>query len=158
AGEGGIDRYHALPSIRSCDSEDDEERAAPRITNALGEVVILHHVADPQVFVIDRVVVRHQRVSFLVVEVAALARDVPLRLGEDQDTLVQQRPVAILLAGATVIPVAPLVTRNSYLLAPLDATEERLIGLVESSEHIVYDMRVESGVLRHTRGTPREGL
>ena len=46
----------------------------------LSEVVVLHHVADPQVFVIDHIVRLHQLARFLVVEVTALARDVLMRL------------------------------------------------------------------------------
>src|SRR5262249_45628700 len=46
----------------------------------LGEVVILHHVADLQIFVIDRVVRAHQTERRLVVEVLALAAHRLVRL------------------------------------------------------------------------------
>ena len=93
----GLTATTRFPALRSLESEDGQERAPPRIGDALGEVVVLDHVGDPQVFVIDHVVRLHQREGFLVVEVAALAGDVLMRLGQQRDGLAP--PVAALLAS-----------------------------------------------------------
>jgi hypothetical protein len=80
-----MDRLHSLPSIRSFESEDDEERAPPRIADAFGEGVVPDHVADLQVFVVDHVVLFDQCASFLVVGVAPLPGNVLLRFGQHDD-------------------------------------------------------------------------
>jgi hypothetical protein len=73
AGERRVYRYYSLPGARSLESEDDKKRAPARITDALGRVVILHHVGDPQVLVIDRVVLPYQLKRCLVVIITSLA-------------------------------------------------------------------------------------
>jgi hypothetical protein len=82
AGERGIDRYHSLPSIRSFEREDGQERAPSGVGDRLRQAVSADHVGNPQVFVIDRVECLDQLVSFLVMDVAPLAGNVLLRLGE----------------------------------------------------------------------------
>ena len=39
----------------------------------------------------------------------------------------------------------PLETREARLLASLEATEERLIRLVQPRQHVLQDMRVDDG-------------
>jgi hypothetical protein len=73
--------------------------------------------------------------------------DAPDR-GEDQDAVLQRGAVAILLEGEGVIAVAPLEAREPRLRAPLDATEERLLGLLQPRQHVLQHMRVDGGVLR----------
>ena len=53
-----------------------QKRTPPRIADALGQVVVPHHVGDPQVFVIDYVVRLDQLAGFSVMEVTALVADV----------------------------------------------------------------------------------
>jgi hypothetical protein len=72
-------------------------------------------------------------------------------LRQDQEPVVQSRPVAILLEGEGVEAVAPLEAREACFLAALDASEERLIRLVESRQRVLQDMAVNGGVLRKLR-------
>jgi hypothetical protein len=58
-------------------------------------------------------------------------------LRHHQDTIVQPRAVAIFLEGEGVVAIPSPAARTSGLLAPLDAPEERLIGLVERRQHIL---------------------
>ena len=55
-GIGGIDGDDPATGPCCLVRQDDEERAPPRVTDALCQMVILHHVGGLQVFVIDRVV------------------------------------------------------------------------------------------------------
>jgi hypothetical protein len=64
-----------LPSVCCFESKDGEERTPASIGDALGEVVIPEHVGRLQRFVIDGVVLLHQRERRLVVEVLPLALD-----------------------------------------------------------------------------------
>ena len=72
AGERRIDRYHSSTGARCLVGEDAQERRPPCITDALGEMVVLDHVADLQVFIIHGVVLVHQLERHLVVEVLPL--------------------------------------------------------------------------------------
>src|SRR5262249_49918216 len=67
-------------------------------------------------------------------------------LGPDHDPSVQPRPVGRLLEGAAVEAVASLEAGEARLLAPLHAAAERLIGPVESRQHVWPDMRVDGRV------------
>jgi hypothetical protein len=51
-----MDRVHSLPGACSLESEDDEERLLPGVRDALRQRVVLHHVGNPQVFMIDHIV------------------------------------------------------------------------------------------------------
>ena len=82
----------------------------------------------------------------------ALDRTRPLHaaapdLGEDEEAIVQSRAVALLLEGEGVVARAPLKTRETRLLAAVDAPEERLVGLVQPGQHILQDMRVDGLIL-----------
>jgi hypothetical protein len=66
-------------------------------------------------------------------------------LGEDEGAVVQSGAVAILLVGDGLGAVAPLEAREARLLASLEATEERLIRLVQPRQHVLQDMRVDDG-------------
>jgi hypothetical protein len=85
AGERGIDCNHSLPGSYRLESKDGQEHAPPRIRDALGEMVVLDHVSDPQIFMIDHIVGLDKRGGLLVVEIAPLAGDVLLRLGQQRD-------------------------------------------------------------------------
>jgi hypothetical protein len=87
AGERGIHRNHSLPSIRSFESEDGHERTPPRILDGLSEMMVLDHVADPQVFMVDRVILAHERERRLVVEVLSLVVDALMRLRQEGNSL-----------------------------------------------------------------------
>jgi hypothetical protein len=65
--------------------------------DALGQVAVLHHVADLQILVIDRVVLAYERERVLVVEVLSLAAHFLIRLGEQDNR--QAVSVAALLAA-----------------------------------------------------------
>jgi hypothetical protein len=89
AGVGGFDRSHSLPGSCRLESKDAQESAPSTITDALGEMVILEQVADPQVFVIDRIVVAQELKCGLVMEILALALALHrlVRPGEQLDRL-----------------------------------------------------------------------
>ena len=70
-------------------------------------------------------------------------------LGENEETIVQRRPVAKLLVGERMPAVAPLIAGKSRLLARLHPEKERLIRLVQPRQHVLQHMAVEGGVLWH---------
>jgi hypothetical protein len=76
---------HSLPSIRSFESKDGQERAPPGVGDRLRQVVIPDHIGNPQVFVIDHIVRLDELARFLVVKVAPLSCDVLMRLGQQRD-------------------------------------------------------------------------
>src|SRR5260221_3529374 len=80
-------RLHALPGACSLESEDGQERAPPGIGDALRQGVVLDHGADPQVFMVDHVVLLDELAGFLVVEVAPLVAHVLVGLGEQHHRL-----------------------------------------------------------------------
>jgi hypothetical protein len=65
-------RLHALAGAFSRESADGAKRGPARIRDARGAVVVRHHGADPQVFMIDHVVGVHQLRRFPLMAVAAL--------------------------------------------------------------------------------------
>jgi len=65
-------------------SKDGQERCPARVLEGRSERVVLDQVGDPQVFVRDGVVRVHQLARCFVVEVAARAGDVLLRLGQER--------------------------------------------------------------------------
>jgi hypothetical protein len=69
-------------------------------------------------------------------------------LGQDQHAIVQPRPVAILLVGEGVGAIRALEAGEACPLAPLDATEERLRGLVQPRQHILQPRAVDRLILR----------
>jgi hypothetical protein len=87
AGKRRVDRNDSLPGTRSLEGEDGEELPPAGIRDALGESMVLHHVADPQIFVIDDIVLARQRAGFFVLEVPPLPPHVLMRLGEQLDRL-----------------------------------------------------------------------
>ena len=67
---------HSLPGSYRLEREDGQKHTPPSIADALGQVVVPHHVGDPQVFVIDYVVRLDQLAGVSVMEVTALVADV----------------------------------------------------------------------------------
>src|SRR6516164_5617529 len=118
AGEHRVDRLHSLPGACSLESKDGQQRAPPRIADALGQVTVLDQVGDPQVFVIDDVVRLDQLTGFSVMEVTALVADV----------LVGFRQERRRFASAVAPPLAPrppaLTLRPIPLGAPVVAGGE----------------------------------
>jgi hypothetical protein len=57
--------------------------------------MVLHHAADPQVLVIDHVVLLDQLASLLVVEVAPLVGALLMRRGEQRDRLAAARAACV---------------------------------------------------------------
>src|SRR5258708_3708857 len=74
-------REHLTPGPCCLGFKDGTKRGPARIADALGQVVIPYHVADLQLFAVDRVVLAHQHVRRLVVKVAALPPDMLVLLG-----------------------------------------------------------------------------
>ena len=70
-------------------------------------------------------------------------------LGEDEEAVVKPRTIAVLLEGEGVDAVAALEPWETRLLAPLDATKERLVGLIKPGKHILQDVAMDGLVLRH---------
>src|SRR6478609_1942090 len=68
-------------------------------------------------------------------------------LGQDQEAIVESRPVAILLAGEGVEASPSLEARKARLLPSLEAAEERLVGLVEPRQHVLQHMAVNCLIL-----------
>jgi hypothetical protein len=50
---------HFPISIRSFEGKNGKERRPPGVSNRLFQMVILYHMVDLQVFVIDRIVLAH---------------------------------------------------------------------------------------------------
>jgi len=71
----GRNRYHSLPGPCCLESEDGTELSPTRITDALGEAAVPHHVANLQIFEIDRIELLNQHQRSFVVKVRALAPD-----------------------------------------------------------------------------------
>ena len=67
-------------------------------------------------------------------------------LREDQEPVVKSRAVAILLEGEGMIATPSFEAGKARLLSLLDATEERLIGPIQSRQHVLQHVRVDGGV------------
>jgi hypothetical protein len=80
-----MDRFH--PSTGACRlvGEDARERRPPRILSGFGEMVMIDHVADPQILVVVRIVGSDQRQSRLLVEVPFSAAHLLVRPGRRYD-------------------------------------------------------------------------
>jgi hypothetical protein len=132
AGERRVDRDH-LPTGACClVGKDGQECRPARILNGLSETVILEHIADLQIFVIDGVVLAHEGERRLMVKVPPLALHLLMRFGQQCYRLAP--PVAALLASGRR-DVAPF----SALVPLCDTNQERryvcrLIPLLSSSE------------------------
>jgi hypothetical protein len=72
-------------------------------------------------------------------------------LRQDQEAVIQPGAVAVLLEGERAEAIASLEAGEPRLVSPLDAPEERLIGLVQPREHVLQDVRVDGRVLRKLR-------
>src|SRR5262249_2662133 len=70
---------------------------------------------------------------------------------EDQQAVVESCAVAILLGGEALVAVAALKARKAGCLPRLQASEERLMGLVQSRQHGLQDLTVDGGILRERR-------
>jgi hypothetical protein len=82
ARERRVDRLHFPTGVCRLVAQDAQEGPPACICDALGEVVILNHVADLQVFVIHGVVLAHERERRLLMKVLPLSPDFLMRLGE----------------------------------------------------------------------------
>jgi hypothetical protein len=139
AREHGIDRPHSLPGARSLESEDGEERTPPRVADAFGEVVIPHHVGDPQILVIDRVVALDERQCRLVVEVLALATHRLMRLRQQADRLPPAMTPLLALGDA------PLAFRQVPLGFAVVARREDARAISQRGEG--FQAQVDAGLL-----------
>src|SRR5262249_43826543 len=70
-------------------------------------------------------------------------------LGQNEKAVVQPRAVAILLVGEGVVAVPALESWEARFLAPLDATDEGLMRLVQPREYVLQDVGVDGRVLQH---------
>ena len=70
---------------------------------------------------------------------------------QDEVAVIEASAVAIFLVGEGVPAGAALEAREARLLASRHPPEERLIGPVEPGQHVLQDVAVEGGVLRHVR-------
>jgi hypothetical protein len=86
-GSGRRHGDNCLPSVSRFARQEGPDCAPPRITAALGEVLVLDQVGRRQVLVSDRVVLAHQGERRLVGAVGACAADARVRLGEQHDCL-----------------------------------------------------------------------
>src|SRR5262245_8618133 len=80
-----MDRLDSLPGACSLESENGQKRRPACVRNRLGEVVIPDHVGDPQIFMINRIVLARQLERRLVMEVLSLAAYCLMRLGKNAD-------------------------------------------------------------------------
>jgi hypothetical protein len=87
AGECRRHRYDGLASCYRFARQDGQEATPARITDALSEMVVPHHVGRLYVFVIDRVVRSYQRQRCLMVEVYPLPAYPLMRSGEQPHCL-----------------------------------------------------------------------
>src|SRR2546428_3116103 len=69
--------YHTAGAF-SLARKDQDELTPSRVTDALGETVILHHPFNVQIFDGDRVEFAHDLERRLVVKIRALARDLSM--------------------------------------------------------------------------------
>jgi hypothetical protein len=83
AGIGGGNGNHATASVCCFAFEDGPKLCPPSIRDALSQVGVLDHVADPQIFEIDHIVLPHQQERRFVVEVGTLPTDLLVLPGED---------------------------------------------------------------------------
>jgi hypothetical protein len=95
AGGGRRHGYDLLPGACCLESKDGKEHPPTSITDAFGEVMVLHHVGRLQIFVIDRVVLAHQLDRCLMLEILPLAFHRLMRLGQQSHRLTP--PIAALL-------------------------------------------------------------
>jgi hypothetical protein len=72
-------------------------------------------------------------------------------LGEDAIPILELGAVAILLIGERVVAVPPMKAGETGFLAVRHAPEEGLIGLVQSSQHILQNMAIDGTVLGQVR-------
>jgi hypothetical protein len=86
----GVCRRHSddsAPSVHCFGCEDAQEARPARISDALGEAVILEHVGRLQIFVIEHIVLSHELERNLLVEVLSLAAHRLMRLGQQRHRL-----------------------------------------------------------------------
>ena len=76
---------HCSPSIRSFEVQDGQECSPPGVLNGLRQMVILRHVPDLQVLVIDHIIGAHERQCRLMMEVRPLAAHRLMRLCQEGD-------------------------------------------------------------------------
>jgi hypothetical protein len=75
-------------------------------------------------------------------------------LGQNEEPIirdeVQCRAVTELLVGEGAPTDTRLIARESGSLSTLDTTEERLVGLVQTGQHILQHMAMDGGILWHS--------
>ena len=79
---GGIDGDYPATGACCRVRQDGEERAPPRVTNRLGQMMMLHHGGGLEVLVIDRVVLLNELEGYLMVGVLPLSPHLLMRLGQ----------------------------------------------------------------------------
>ena len=94
-GIGGWDGNHPTASVCCFAVEDSPELLPAGITDALGQMCVLDHIADPQFFQIDDIVLTQQQERRLMMEVVPLTPDFLVLLGEEQHRF--PAPLAALL-------------------------------------------------------------
>ena len=115
-GIGGIDGDYPATSACCLVRQDDEERAPPRVTDGLRQMVMLHHVGRLEIFVIDHIIGAYEGERRLVVKVAPLASHRLVRFGEECDRLAST--VAALLATTATRRWAVLSARSALRYQP----------------------------------------
>src|SRR5262249_40247456 len=107
AGERRRHGYSLLKSVCCFENKDAQERTPPRIGDTLGEVVVPDHVGRLQIFVVDGVVLVHERQCGLMMEVGALALHLQVCLRKQPYRFLA--PIAALLASGDPPLAAPQI-------------------------------------------------
>ena len=104
-GISGIHSDHLMTSSCSLFFKDIEERAPRGIENALGQMVVLDHVGDLEVFYRNMLVVLSIAFRSLEMVIAALALDLQMHLGDHAGGF--STAVTALLTAAQLALLAP---------------------------------------------------
>jgi hypothetical protein len=131
---------HSLPGSYRLESEDGQKRAPPSIADALGQVVVPHHVGELQVFVRDYVVRLDQLAGCSVMEVTALVAAVLVAAVLVAAVLLGFRQERHRVASTVAPPLAPrhpaLTLRQIGLGAPLRAGGENTRPIASCGERL----------------------
>jgi hypothetical protein len=143
AGVGRWYRYHSLAGACCFAAEDSPELPPASIADALGKVRVLDQIGHPQIFEAHIPAVRFLADGHglrCTLQWAAPAHGNAANLREYQKAIVQCRPIAKLLVGEGVIPMASLEAGIPWLLTGLHSTKEGLESPVRSSEYVLQDL------------------
>ena len=95
---GGRHRYDPPTGACCLVGEDTQERRPARVLDRLGKVVIPEQVGRLQIFMIDRVILSHERQRRLVVKILPLTLHLLMRLGKQRHGF--PAPIAAFLAAS----------------------------------------------------------